>query len=75
MYDDNELERLRILIFQYILFKGDFYDERSKTALYKLQHARKHLSSSEYVEIYRDFLTAEIFNQMAVDLSHLLDMY
>lgn len=54
--------------------QGDYYDDRAKTALNKLQCTRKHLTSSEYVEIYRDLLTAEIFDQMAVDLTHLLDL-
>lgn len=71
----NDYEHLRIVLFQYILFKGDFYDNLSKLALNKLQRTRKHLTSSEYVEIYRDLLTAEIFNQMALDLSRLLDLY
>lgn len=71
----NDNEHLRILMYQYILFKGGYYDERSKNALNKLQTARKYLTSSDYVDIYRDILTAEIFRQISVDITRLLDLY
>ena len=67
----DELNRIRVLIYQYTMFKTDYYEELAVQATRKLQTV-KCLSASEYQKIYRDLLTYEIFDTMATDLLNLI---
>lgn len=63
----TEFERWKVLLYQYTLFKSDYYKELANQATRKLQSA-KCLSLSEYEKIYRDLLSNEIFAIIADDI-------
>lgn len=62
---------LRVRILQYLMFKGDWYNQRAKEATLKLQCSKK-LSVAEYAEIYNDLHNAELFDKIQRDISELL---
>ena len=63
--------RIKVLIYQYVFYRGDLYKANAEIATAKLQRC-KCLSSSEYQKIYKDLLTNEIFDTIATDLLNLL---
>lgn len=68
----DDYQRLRILLYQYINFKGDFYKSKAKEATERLQR-KKILSSNEYFNIIRDLLMFELFDTIQRDISSFLN--
>lgn len=62
---------LRIRIYQYIIFKGDYYHNKAKDATVKLQLS-KCLTPSEFEQIYKALLLDELFDIIQMDLYNLL---
>lgn len=62
---------LRVRIYQYLMFKGDLFNQRAKDATIKLQRSKK-LSVSEYAEIYNDLHNAELFDIIQREICGLL---
>lgn len=67
----DDYQRLRILLFQYTMFKGDFYREKAKEATRKLQRC-KVLTSDEYYSILRDLIMDELFDTIQRDICSFL---
>lgn len=70
----DDLERWKVLLYQYLLFKGDFYNQRAKDATERLQRSGRKLGSDEYVKIFSDLKTAEIFDKIFKDVCELLQL-
>ncbi len=70
----DNYERLRILLYQYINFKGDYYKHQAKVATDKLQRS-KCLSSSEFQDIYRALIVNEVFDIIQMDIYNILKLH
>lgn len=68
----DDYQRLKILLYQYTMFKGDFYQNNAKEATERLQR-KKILSSDECYSIIRDLLMNELFDTIQRDILNLLD--
>lgn len=69
----EELGRTRILIYQYIMFKGDKLRHEALQAVDKLKRSKK-LSTADLEEIYRALLRDEVFEEFQRELINLLDL-
>lgn len=67
----TEYNWLRVRICQYLLLKGDWYNQRAKEATRRLQ-CSKQLSVADYAEIYNDLHNAELFDKIQREISELL---
>lgn len=67
----SDYERIKVLLYQYLMFKSDLYDELKLKATRKLQSTKK-LSSAEFEQIYRDLLICELFDTISSDIYKLL---
>ncbi len=70
---NEELSRTRILIYQYIMFKGDRLRFEALQAIDKLKHSKK-LTTEELEQIYRTLLRDELFEEFQKELCNLLDL-
>lgn len=59
------------LVYQYLLFKGDYYHDKAKRATEKLKNS-KCLSSEDYVSIMNDLQAFELFDIISTELYNLL---
>lgn len=66
---------LKVLLYQYVLFKGSYYHKNALKAFDKLKRGKIPLQSDEYLFIYRDLLFSELFDSISDDLVSLLDYY
>ncbi len=64
-------ERIRVIVYQYLFYRGDLYRANAEFATAKLQRC-KCLSASEYQNILKDLLTNEIFDTITTDLLNLI---
>lgn len=64
-------DRLKVIVYQYLFYRGDLYKANAELATVKLQRC-KCLSASEYQKIYKDLLTNEIFDTITTDLLNLI---
>lgn len=69
----EELSRTRILIYQYIMFKGDKLRHDAIKATDKLRLSKK-LSTADLEQIYRTLLRDELFEEFQSELCSLLDL-
>lgn len=67
----SEYQWLKVRILQYLMFKGDWYNQRAKEATARLQRSKK-LSVAEYTEIYNDLHNAELFDIIQREIFDLL---
>ena len=70
---NEELSRTRILIYQYIIFKGDKLHLEAVKATNMLRLSKK-LSPADLEEIYRSLLRDELFEEFQHELCNLLDL-
>lgn len=72
---NDDLSRTRILIYQYLMFKGDFYKNQAMHSLSKLkQKPFKDVSLSEIDKAHLDLEIHLAFESFASDLINLLDL-
>ena len=67
------MDNYRVLILEYLLFKGDFYHNEYKTAIHRLR-TEKHLNSFDLERIYKAVLMDELFDSIQRDICRLLDI-
>ncbi len=70
---NEELSRTRVLLYQYILHKGDFYRQQAKSSTERLQRS-KYLTVADFERIYKDLLLDELFDIIQKDLCDLFDL-
>lgn len=64
-------ERFKILVYQYMTFKADYYNQKAKSALAQLRYS-KELSAEDLHQIYIDLLTSELFDKFVNELYNLI---
>lgn len=67
----SDYQWLKVRILQYLMFKGDWYNQRAKEATRRLQ-CSKHLSVADYTDIYNDLHNAELFDKIQREIVGLL---
>lgn len=70
----DDLERFKILIYQYILFKGDYYSN-SAEVLYETVKTKKHPSADELHSLYIAQLKNEIFDDLQREIAKMLSEF
>ena len=67
--------RLKIVLYQYILNKGAIYNHNAIYSMDKLKRGKIPLQSDELFYIYRDLLLCELFEDIQKDICSLLQFY
>lgn len=68
-------EQIKVLLYQYLMFKGDFYKNQAVTSMNKLkQKSFKDVSLSEIDKAHLDLEIHLAFESFASDLINLLDL-
>ena len=70
----DDLERFKILIYQYILFKGDYYSN-SAEVLYERVKIKKHPSADELHSLYIAQLKNEFFDDIQREIAKMLSEF
>lgn len=70
----DDLQRLKILLYQYILFKSDYYKEQAEKAHYKLK-VSKSISSDQFYDTYLAIIRYEMFEIVQRDISNILNSF
>lgn len=65
--------QLRIMIYQYLMFKGDFYNQKRKQSFDKIKCC-KTPSLSDLETFYRDSIMWDCFQRIESDIIGLIDM-
>lgn len=67
----NDLERLKVLLYQYILFKADFYKNRADSLLDSVRR-KKYPSADDLHSLYLAQLKNEIFDDFFREIDDIL---
>ncbi len=67
----DDLERLKVLLYQYILCKADFYKNRADTLLFTVR-SKKHPSADDLHSLYLAQLKNEIFEDLFREIDDIL---
>lgn len=70
----DDFIRLKIMLYQYILFKGDFYKAAADDAL-DILRKKKYPSSDDVYRFYYARLKYEIFNDFQKEIADILDNF
>ena len=70
----DNYERLRVVLYQYILFKGDFYKSLSDDLLNRLRTS-KHISSDDIHKYYVAKIQSEYFEEFYKEIDDILSLF
>jgi hypothetical protein len=69
----TDYERFRIRLYQYILFKGDFFKNQAINSSNKVKSSRI-IKSADLEQYKRHLLLHELFEELSQDLFNLFDL-
>lgn len=67
----NDYERLRVMLFQYLMFKGDRLKYNAELSADRLRTS-KIINTSDYVQIYKEILKHELFEEIYDELYEII---
>ena len=67
----DDLERFKVMLYQYILCKADFYKNRADSLLFTVR-SKKHPSSEELQSLFLAQLKNEIFDDFFREIDDIL---
>ncbi len=67
------MDNYRLLILEYIIFKGDYYHNERNSAILKLR-TEKNLHAIDLENIYKAVLMDELFDSIQRDICRLLNI-
>lgn len=70
----DDFQRLKVLLYQYILFKGDFYKQSAEEAFINLRSS-KNVTSSDVLRFYSAQLKHEFFDDFQKEIADILSTF
>ena len=70
----NDLTRLKVSLYQYLMFKGDRLTDDAKHATDYLKKT-KYLTSTEFHQIHKALIAKEIFDTIEKDIDNMLKLF